>query len=309
MKIIVNNIKEYKFYYAVCIFLLLVESATLVLYPQLINTIIDVALPYEMYNYLVQNILLIGIVIIISTGSSVIYQYIFSLIGNDFSFKLQIKTLEKLYSKYGEAINPIKDKVITIVNSDIDLVQNFITRSFPMIILDITTFLVVGIYLAKLNPTILFGIITVSVVIPLVQKIINKYINKFYLLNRELLDKTNFYLKEFISSIYEYIGLDSKKYFIDKYKENELKNKEAKIKLSLMFNYSTAVPSLIDGIITMIILGVGSYQVIQGSLSLADLFIFMLYSQKISIPITRMSILYGSVQQLKVSLNRIEEII
>lgn len=309
MKIIINNIKEYKIHYAISVLLLLVEAATLVLYPQLINTIIDVALPYEMYSYLIQNILLIGIVIIISTISSVLYQYIFSLIGNDFSFKLQIKCLQQLYSKYGEEINPIKDKVITLVNSDIDLVQSFITKSFPMIILDITTFFVVGIYLWQLNSMILFWLIIISIFIPFVQKIINKYINKFYLLNRELLDKTNFYLKEFITNIYEYIALDSKEYFIDKYKDNEKKNKDTKIMLGLMFNYSSAVPALIDGAITMIILGVGSYQVIQGSLSLADLFIFMMYSKKISIPITRVSILYGSVQQLKVSLNRIEEII
>ena len=84
-------------------------------------------------------------------------------------------------------------------------------------------------------------------------------------------------------------------------------SQERKIKTAVTISEFSATISLISGVLVVIIIGLGSIQVINGEMSIGVLLAFEIYTQRFLSPLSDLSNINANLSALNVSLRRIEK--
>lgn len=290
------------------LFLLLFNAFCLALIPNLISKIIDVAIPYKDPIILFESILICLILYVTLHVSSFILEMIFVKIGSDFSFTLKQNIFDDIYKIKGEKLSIVQGKLLPIFINDIPIIEQFFVRNLPKVVSSIVFTVVIStvllVYNVKLT-IILFILIGMSI---LFQLHFNKNIKQESKLYLEKFDESTGYLEVVFTNLLNSIGHNSSEFFSGHFKLREGAVQEQRKKVGTIYVFSGSIPSFINSMSTVLVLGFGAIGVMYGDITLGILTVFLYYSGRMLYPILSILSFTRDWKRVQNSLNRIDEV-
>ncbi len=236
--------------------------------------LLNFSIEYRVSNNIMIISLIIGIIYILKETSTVLRNILITKYSELLDYKITLKTYEQiillpyLYYKNrttGEIISRIKD---------LSYVKGYIVKLFTVCSTDIFTSFIFMILLFNINKILTLCSIILFILLitlnllqkPKLQSRIKKYYRKE--------EKLNSYLIEVLSCMDVIKGMHTEKLVIDKLKIKYQNFLESIYKLSLVQELFTYFSNNINDLFQVIILGLGSYEVVKTNLSLGQLIIY-----------------------------------
>lgn len=137
------------------------------------------------------------------------------------------------------------------------------------------------------------------------QKKYNKLSNELAIKIRRILGNISKNVQEFISHISQFIKLNAQEYFWEKYGKEAQEYTENSIKLDLIFSKSMSAASIISNMTMCIIFGYGGYKIVLGTMSMGGLISYSQYSQKLFMPLQKITQYNIKLKKTVVSINKV----
>lgn len=123
------------------------------------------------------------------------------------------------------------------------------------------------------------------------------------------MDIGNGMVKEFVTYLYEYLAINGKNYYINKFFNNEIILRNEILRQNMLMASNRTVPQTISTATFLIVLGISGIMVINGQVQLGELTVIIMYTQRMFNPLSSIMLVIGQFQKAKVSMDRINEII
>ncbi|MBK1809547.1 ABC transporter ATP-binding protein [Clostridium sp. YIM B02505] len=304
------NIKKDKKMYFIMGILMILTAVLSMQCPSLIVKITDKAIKYENFHeltYFIALYLLVGVFLFITSFLS---DYIYIKIGNRVKLDLRMRLLTKISRFSGVEINESNTgELISIIQYDVENIQEFVTKMLFNFIADIITAIGLIIIMFKLEYRLVFIAILIQIVIFFSQKFFNKKIFEESIRLRENYGKGMSILQEFLNSIAHFLFLNVRDTFLRKYFEISNEGMEKNVRLQKYNSLNSYVYQLIGTVQSCIIFGYGGYMVIRGDITFGIFMVFVTYVQKLFTPFIRVTRLSAQLKMLKVSIERIMNVL
>ena len=301
-------LKPYKLLIGVIVLLTILSNALNLVVPKLISTTIDT---YKNNNFSINNIILefsiIAIFIFVFTYLQNIMQvYASELVARDLRNKLSAKISVQPYS-YIEKATPAK--ILTNLTSDVDSIKTFVSMAIASIIS--SAFLIVGasVLLILINWKLALAVIAVIPVIALTFYFNLKKVRKFFIKSQEAVDWLNKVISESILGAALIRLLNSEKYEYNKFLDANTEAKKVSIVILSLFSSLIPVITFLTNIATLIIIELGGYFVIKGSMTIGNFTAFNSYLAILIFPILVIGFMSNIISQATASYSRILEIL
>lgn len=311
-KRLLNYLKPYKKQLIIVSIVVLLSSILPLFTPLLLGKIIT-SLYTSVSNsssinikYIYTQLIIMTILYLLTSLSSYIENYLMSNISESVTNNIRNeinKKLSKLSMKYYDTHSI--GELTYLINNDTEAISSLLLQSLPKIINYFVSFIGIIIIMLTINiPLSLIVLITIPLTI-LITKVIIKISKKKYM---EYHNKYS-YLTSLIQESYSNIEIIS--LYNNKEKMslafNTLNKDLAKtnIKTTLLTSLTSPLISLINYLVYLIIIVLGSHYVLINKMLLGDIQSFIQYTKQISNPITNFSSLINSIQSGLVSSSRI----
>ena len=296
----------YWHYGLVVLAFMLVGIVTSLVFPYVFKIIVDEALPAQDYEYLVTLVgILLGITglnLILSFVSYYVYNWINNRVVND----MRITIFEHLlYVPYEFHQKTKTGDLVHRINNDISLIKNFLTSSAFNFLRSCLMLLGLSSIMAYLNVKLfLLCLIAAPIFIANLIYFRPKVRNVTEERQKERSELLSFFVERFsrVLLIQSHNGYGIEKNILDKRLSTLMG-----LNLRNVF-YSASMGTISGGVraaVPALILLVGGYQVIMGTMSLGSLFAFLQYFSRIFSPIQSLNGLYVNYVRTTVSMRRI----
>ena len=296
----------YRWQHLIAMILSIFNSILVLLQPIFLMKIIDEGIVSADSIVLLNNILLFLVIIILQNICEYFSTYMYSTIGKKFILDLRIRLIHHVENMSGDFFtNTDSSEIFTIYDDDIDNIEQLASSMIFSFISDVCVAVAMCIYLIWLQPELFLAILIIQPIMFLIQKKINK--NSTYLAFeiRDTLGETIKVVQEYFLSIIQYIKLNAKKVFWNKFNKSSSYYAENCIKLDMSYCKSSVLGSLLSSSVVCIIFGYGGYKVTQGDLTIGGLITFNQYSQKLFQPIVSIAQNSTQLKRILVSLDRV----
>ncbi|MCO6211146.1 ABC transporter ATP-binding protein [Staphylococcus epidermidis] len=272
--------------------------------PNLISDFINQSLSGKQPNFIIK-LAIIGIILyILSHFCTYGTECIFAKFSLKINFYIKTKIINSLYILDGEDIDNSQNKTMSILINDSNIIDSFVSKGLSNLITSfiyLTTILIV--LLTKslvLTSTLIISLIAII----LFQTFVN---NKIKVHSENLInsfDQVVIKIKNIVTYIANLVTLDTKRYIQNNYLETEYEYLKKRKKLNILFSIATIIPSLLVNINSIVIIGVGSYLIVNKQMSVGLLSVFIFYSNRLSSPINDIVNFFSGWNQVQVSINR-----
>lgn len=272
--------------------------------PNLISDFINQSLSGKQPNFIIK-LAIIGIILyILSHFCTYWTECIFAKFSLKINFYIKTKIINSLYILDGEDIDNSQNKTMSILINDSNIIDSFVSKGLSNLITSfiyLTTILIV--LLTKslvLTNTLIISLIAII----LFQTFVN---NKIKVHSENLInsfDQVVIKIKNIVTYIANLVTLDTKRYIQNNYLETEYEYLKKRKKLNILFSIATIIPSLLVNINSIVIIGVGSYLIVNKQMSVGLLSVFIFYSNRLSSPINDIVNFFSGWNQVQVSINR-----
>lgn len=288
-------------------FLIMMITSLLGLFiPQVTRLIIDDAISNGKTNLLIKLVLLYAAISILSSLLSVVLNYIYSKMKKSVSIKLKINLLKHLSKLSGDYYTNIKTgNILSIVESDIFIVENFGAEILFSLIIDVITAFIALFFLIKMDFDLLLIVITLQIVLTLSQSKFTKIIASKTGEIRENHGNISNIVQEYVSNIMNIVITKSRLKFFNKYISQEKSLASKCIKLDMIISSNISISKVLSSLITVCIYGYGGIKIIKGKMSIGDLIAFQQYTGMLIGPCISIIRSNTKIQQSLVSINRI----
>ena len=303
-KFIYRIIKSSKLLFLILIILQIIDVFININIPNLISDFINQSLSGKQPNFIIK-LAIIGIILyILSHFCTYWTECIFAKFSLKINFYIKTKIINSLYILDGEDIDNSQNKTMSILINDSNIIDSFVSKGLSNLITSfiyLTTILIV--LLTKslvLTSTLIISLIAII----LFQTFVN---NKIKVHSENLInsfDQVVIKIKNIVTYIANLVTLDTKRYIQNNYLETEYKYLKKRKKLKILFSIATIIPSLLVNINSIVIIGVGSYLIVNKQMSVGVLSVFIFYSNRLSSPINDIVNFFSGWNQVQVSINR-----
>ena len=196
---------------------------------------------------------------------------------------------------------------LTMIMSDVYQIQNLSSPIIFNFISDVITAIVMLLFLAYIKIDMLLVVLFLLPIIYYSQKYFQRQGMEKANVVREAQSKLTDILEVIITNTFSCILCNGEQYFFQKYNRiiDDTENQNIASKMIVAKNNATL--NFLSTLFTIIILGIGSVKVMYKSLSIGGLIAFNMYSQKLVIPVLKISTILMTLQGLFVSLERLEK--
>lgn len=303
-KFIYRIIKSSKLLFLILIILQIIDVFININIPNLISDFINQSLSGKQPNFIIK-LAIIGIILyILSHFCTYWTECIFAKFSLKINFYIKTKIINSLYILDGEDIDNSQNKTMSILINDSNIIDPFVSKGLSNLITSfiyLTTILIV--LLTKslvLTSTLIISLIAII----LFQTFVN---NKIKVHSENLInsfDQVVIKIKNIVTYIANLVTLDTKRYIQNNYLETEYEYLKKRKKLNILFSIATIIPSLLVNINSIVIIGVGSYLIVNKQMSVGLLSVFIFYSNRLSSPINDIVNFFSGWNQVQVSINR-----
>jgi ATP-binding cassette subfamily B protein len=215
--------------------------------------------------------------------------------------------LQRLGVDYYE--HEMAGRIMTRMTTDIDALSQLLQNGLVNALVNLVTFVGVGVGLAIVNPRL--GLVTAAILPPLIIATIwfRSASTRAYEAARERIAAVNANLQEGLS------GVRVSQAFVREERNQEVFTdiasgyRDARVHAQRLVAIYFPFVDFLSDIATCIVLGVGSVLVAHGTLSVPDLIAFLLFLNLFFAPIQQLSQVFDSYQQARVAIERIGELL
>ncbi len=215
--------------------------------------------------------------------------------------------LQRLGVDYYE--NEMAGRIMTRMTTDVDALSQLLQNGLVNALVNVVTFIGVGIALAFINPRL--ALISAGILPPLFVATIwfRAESTKAYEIARERIAAVNATLQEGLSGVRVSQAFVREERNQDNFDEIAGGYRDARVKAQRLVAIYFPFVDFLSDIAVCLVLGAGSVFVAHGSLSAGALIAFLLYLNLFFAPIQQLSQVFDSYQQARVAIARITELL
>jgi ATP-binding cassette subfamily B protein len=215
--------------------------------------------------------------------------------------------LQRLGVDYYE--NEMAGRIMTRMTTDIDALSQLLQNGLVNALVNIVTFVGVGIALVFMNQRL--ALVTAAILPPLIGATLwfRAQSSKAYELARERIAAVNANLQEGLSGVRVSQAFVREERNQDNFEEIAGGYRDARVRAQRLVAIYFPFVDFLSDIATCLVLGAGSVFVANGSLSVGSLIAFLLYLNLFFAPIQQLSQVFDSYQQARVAIDRITELL
>ncbi len=307
--VVLEQIKKYKLGYVLGVALVAMDGIVTYIYPQLITNILDKAIPEQDTGAIITNVVYMAVCQLVSITVALLLSYLFCRISNGFIIKIKKLLIEAMFQIDGKEIEKKSDLFMTSMNADISNIEMLSSRMLSDLLIQIVTVIITAVILIQINPIIFWFMLIIYPVLISIQIFFNKKIMGQSRKVMQRMDIGNGLIKEFVGNLYEYLALNGRNYYINKFCNNEKILRSETLKQNMMSAYNRSVPQIISTGTFLIVLAISGVMVIHGQIQVGELTVIIMYTQRMFNPLSSIMLVIGQFQKAKVSMDRINEIV
>ena len=303
-------IKRNVLLYIFAVFFILVNSLLALLVPYLTMKIIDVGIGEADAAKLVILTIASLLISILYALTNSLQSVLYAKIGKKISRELRRDCINKLNHLSGDFYTHIDSgDVLSILLADIRKTEFITTTMLLSFVSNVVVSIAMLIWLGILQLDLLAVSLTFQLLTFFVQFIYKKKLSiaseelrtASIAMSSLLLDRISNMLTQTISKVTPF--------FMQRYTHVDGRLYKSEMKMTSTQSLNMALLNIASGIVTIVILGVGGYKVVSGTLSLGGLISFNIYSQRLFGPVTQIAELYSEYCTAKVSLKNIVDLL
>lgn len=297
-----DNLRLY-FILGVLMVLTTIES---VLSPWIISHIIDNAIDKKDILLIVYLCSIALTLYIVSSIALVISQRTSTKIERRITIKIREKCINAIFEKTGYFYTNLNSSdILVLFMQDIDNLSSLLSQQIIHIFFDVLMLIGISAFLIHTYWKLAVVVFLVIIILLVVQKKLRSRIESATEESRNSAIELQKPIQEMITNMFSVILTNLGNYEKDKIQNKESTFAKTKIKTAgIIAEYSSTL-NLISGILVIIIIGLGSVQVINGTMSIGTLMAFQIYSQKLLSPLSDISNISASFAAARISFNRI----
>ena len=306
---VLEQIQKYRLGYFFGILLVAMDAIATYIYPQLITNILDKAVPQKDPGAIITNVVYMAVCKFVSITVALLLSYLFCRMSNKFIIRIKLLLINSMFQIDGKEIEAKSNLFMTSMSTDVNIIEMLSSRMLSDLLIQIVTVLITAVILIQINPLIFWFMLLIYPILIVVQIFFNK---KILGQSRKVMGKTdigNGLVKEFVSNLYEYMALNGRNYYVNKFCNNENLLRKEILKQNMLMAYNRTVPQTISTSIFLIVLAISGIMVINGKIQIGELTVIIMYTQRMFNPLSSIMLVIGQFQKAKVSIDRINEII
>lgn len=286
--------------------IMIITSVLDLFIPQVTRLILDDAISKGKTTLLIKLVLLYGAISISSAILSIVLEYIYSKMKKRVSIKLKIKLLKHIYKLSGDYYTNIKTgNILSIIESDIFIVENFGAEILFSLIVDAITACIALFFLVRIEFDLLIIVIVLQIVLTVSQSKFTKIISsKTREIRQDDGNMANI-VQEYISNIMNIVISKSRFKFFKRYIKQEKRLVSKCIKLDMIISSNISISRILSSLMTISIYSYGGLKIINGKMSIGELIAFQQYTGMLIGPCINIIRSNTRIQQSLVSINRI----
>jgi ATP-binding cassette subfamily B protein len=215
--------------------------------------------------------------------------------------------LQRLGVDYYE--NEMAGRIMTRMTTDIDALSQLLQNGLVNALVNIVTFVGVGIAIIYINPQL--ALVTSVILPPLIVATLwfRKQSTKAYESAREQIAQVNANLQEGLSGVRVSQAFVREERNQENFEEVAAGYRDARVRAQRLVAIYFPFVDFLSDIAVCLVLGAGSVLVADGSLQVGALIAFLLYLNLFFAPIQQLSQVFDSYQQARVAISRITELL
>jgi len=289
---------------------MLLTSASSIVGSWLMGYIIDRITVDLKLSLLILPLVFYAISMIVQQLCSSISTVIYSKLSGKISISLKKRITGDWFQRNGDFLSKIQaGDLMEVLNGDTNVLTDLLTNTFFSTISNIISAITMIIYLCFLQWDLLLIVIALQMIIIPIQTYFGKRVYKKSEICRENHGKVISDSQELLSNILRFVGNGLFPFFNDKYSKSLNDSYESDIGLSKLIVKNSFFANLLSVLIFIIILGISSYKVSIGIMSIGIMVVFIQNSQSLLQPFFELANLKIELEEAKPSLLRIKKYI
>lgn len=301
-------LKEYKLLVGISLLFSIGVNVLNLTLPQLIRKGIDAFTNSTLVlNTLIFQFAIVSVVILVLMYIEAILQsYVAERVARDLRRRLSSKIADEPFS-FIESETPAK--LLTNLTSDVDAIKNFVSQASVQIVVSIFTLIGASALLIMINWKLALAVLSVIPIIAVTFGIAFSKMGPLFGRNQSIIDKLNTVISGSIlgSALIRVLNtgsIEAKKFSIV--------NTEARdtgMQILKLFSVMLPVVTFAAGLASIIILTLGGYFVMNGSMSLGDFAAFLTYMVILIFPIFIIGFMSSVIGRSQASFKRIQSVL
>lgn len=298
---------NFKWYFVLFI-CLGIKSAESLISPLIVSKIIDQSIGKGDIIEIIQGSIFAIFLYLSASLAAVISQGTTTKIERRITVNIRQKCIESCFKKNGAFYTNLKSSdIMTILMQDIENISSMLSGEIISVLYDIVMISGISFFLIYTYWKLAIVVFLALFVLLFIQKKLNKKIEKATEESRESAVQLQRPIQEMVTNMLSFIMGNMETFQENKIQIREQNFTKTKIKTAVTISEFSATISLISGVLVVIIIGLGSIQVINGEMSIGVLLAFEIYTQRFLSPLSDLSNINANLSALNVSLRRIEK--
>ena len=278
-----------------------------VISPMLVGTIIDRIVEIEWQEF-IKYLLYLGIIYLLIYVLSYLQNKFLSKFVTDIQYKIRKELFEKITNlKIKELDKSESGDILNSFSIDIENISIGIMQGVPKTINGITTVLILGIIMLKINVYLDLIVIAIAPIMYCVSRFVTKSTNKFFKERAHIIGKLNNNSEEFVTYQELIKDFNYEKYRINEF--NKINQELYKTGVKAQFYSSLTNPStrIVSNLAYIIVGIVGTVLMIKNQITIGNISSFLMYTNIFNRPFNEITSILTEIQTAKASFNRIQE--
>lgn len=278
--------------------------------PQITKLIVDEGIGSKNVNFLLKLMFIYGVIGVSSATLDILLSYLYSVMKKRVTVDIKIKLLKHLSKLSGKYYSNIKTgNVISIIESDLFIIENFGAELVFSILVNIFTAIMALFFLIKMQFDLFLIVLILQVVLTFFQNKFTKIISEKTREIRENVGSLSNKIQEYVSNIMNVVVSKSRMKFFSTYISGEKNIIKKYVKLDMIMSGNIAIARSISTFVTVSIYGFGGYKIIKGNMTIGELLAFQQYTNMFIGPCISIVRANTRIQQTKASLDRVYSVI
>lgn len=278
-----------------------------VISPMLVGTIIDRIVEIKWQEF-IKYLLYLGIIYLLIYVLSYLQNKFLSKFVTDIQYKIRKELFEKITNlKIKELDKSENGDILNSFSIDIENISIGIMQGVPKTINGITTVLILGIIMLKINVYLALIVIAIAPIMYFVSRFVTKSTNKFFKERANIIGKLNNNSEEFVTYQELIKDFNYEKYRINEF--NKINQELYKTGVKAQFYSSLTNPStrIVSNLAYIIVGIVGTVLMIKNQITIGNISSFLMYTNIFNRPFNEITSILTEIQTAKASFNRIQE--
>ncbi len=237
---------------------------------------------------------------------NILQTYASETVGRDLREKLVAKIAEQEFS-FVQKVTPAA--LLTNLTSDVDAVKLFVAQAIGTIISSICLIIGAAILLLVTDWQLALGVLLIVPIIAITFSMILGRVRKLFMKTQKIIDQLNNVINESILGSALIRVLNSQSQEKDKFSLANTNVRNIGFEILSYFSILIPVITLVAGMATLLIVGLGGHFVITGSMTLGSIAAFNSYVGILIFPIIMIGFMSGVISRSSASYERIESIL